>query len=274
VAITFSVSTWWQPMPPAPSPERALVLDRIVEIIDSLGAQRLRIAIDGLTAAGKTTLGHELARGLARRGRPVLRASLDDFKRPWDQRHLYDRESGEGYYRNAFDREAVCRLLFDPSGPTADGLVALCSIDPLTQIDHSAVKTAMPANGVLIVDGVFAYRPEINAYWDLRVWVEIDAELSVRRGIERDTEIDGREADAEALHRDRYLAGELLYIDEVDPRSLVEVIVDNTDFDHPLLVRPAPAPAPSPAPFRSAFVENPTTIVEHSTNAGERPLGT
>jgi hypothetical protein len=34
----------------------------------------------------------------------------------------------------------------------ADGVVALCSIDPLTQIDHSATKTVMPENGVLIVD--------------------------------------------------------------------------------------------------------------------------
>jgi uridine kinase len=236
--VEFSVSTWQQPMPPAAGTQRARVLDRLVEMIDSLGSHRLRIAIDGFTAAGKTSLGHELARGLSRRGRPVFRASLDDFKRPWSERHLYDRLSGEGYYRNAFDREAACRLLLDPSSPTADGRVALCSIDPITQIDHSAVKSAMPANGVLIVDGVFAYRPEINAYWDLRIWIEIDAELSVRRGIERDAEMDGGAEEAEALHRDRYLVGEQLYIHEVDPRSFVEVILDNTDFDNPRVVRP------------------------------------
>jgi uridine kinase len=240
--IEFSVSTWQQPMPPAPSRTRARLLDRLVEMIDSLGNHRLRVAIDGLTAAGKTSLGHELARGLSLRGRPVLRASLDDFKRPWSERHLYDRESGEGYYRNAFDREAACRLLLDPSDPTGDGLVALCSIDPITQIDHSAVKSAMPANGVLIVDGVFSYRPEINDYWDLRIWLEIDAELSVGRGIERDREMEGSVEAAEALHRDRYLVGELLYIEEVDPRSFVEVIVDNTDFDSPRLIRPPDSP--------------------------------
>jgi uridine kinase len=237
--ITFSVSTWQQPVPPPPGPERARVIDRLAEMVDSLGDRRLRVAIDGLTAAGKTSLGHELARALNRRGRPVLRASLDDFKRPWSERHLYDRESGEGYYRNAFDREAACRLLLEPSDPTADGIVALCSIDPLTQIDQSAVTSGMPSNGVLVVDGVFAYRPEINSFWDLRIWVEIDAELSVRRGIERDAETLGDAVEAEALHRDRYLVGELLYIKEVDPRSFVDVIVDNTDFENPRLIRPA-----------------------------------
>ena len=237
--VEFSVSTWKQPMPPSPSPERAEMLDRIVSMIDALGDRRLRVAIDGFTAAGKTSLGHELARGLAGRGRPVARASLDDFKRPWNERHLYDRVTGEGYYRNAFDHAAACRLLLEPASPTADGVVALCSIDPLTQIDHSAVTTPMPSNGVLIVDGVFAFRPEIDSYWDLRVWIEIAAELSVRRGIARDGAMDGTAEGSENLYRDRFLVGEQLYIEEVDPRSFVEVIVDNTDFDRPRLVRPA-----------------------------------
>jgi uridine kinase len=237
--VEFSVSTWQQPVPPEPTPERARVLERLAETVDSLGDHRLRVAIDGLTASGKTSLGHELAQRLARRGRPVLRASFDDFKRPWSERHLYDRESGEGYYRNAFDRDAACRLLLDPSGPTADGIVSLCSIDPITQVDHSETKTAMPANGVLVVDSVFAFRPEINAYWDLRIWIEIDTELSVRRGIARDAEMCGSADEAEALHRDRYLVGELLYAREVDPRSFVDVILDNTDFDRPRLIRPA-----------------------------------
>ena len=93
--------------------------------------------------------------------------------------------------------------------------------------------------GVLVVDGVFAFRPEVNRYWDLRVWVETDAELSVRRGIERDAEAVGGASEAEMLHRDRYLASEMIYMSEVDPRSFAEVIVDNTDFDRPRLVRPA-----------------------------------
>ncbi|MGH8998133.1 MAG: hypothetical protein ACRDY7_01935 [Acidimicrobiia bacterium] len=147
--------------------------------------------------------------------------------------------SGEGYYRNAFDCEAARTLLLDPSGPTADGLVALCSIDPLTQIDQSAVKVEMLPDSVLIVDGVFACRPEIDLYWDLRVWVDIDSELSIRRGMERDAEMEGSAQQAEALHRARYLAAEMLYMKEVDPPSFVEVIVDNTDFDRLRLVRPA-----------------------------------
>ena len=97
----------------------------------------------------------------------------------------------------------------------------------------------MPPNAVLIVDGVFAARPETNRYWDLRVWIEIDPQLSVQRGTNRDAHLVGGVTDAEQRHRDRYLAGESLYLGEVDPRSFVEVIIDNTDFDRPRLLRPA-----------------------------------
>lgn len=237
VPIECSDSTWRQPIPAQPGPMRAAVLDQVVARIDALGEQRLRVVVDGLTAAGKTSFGRELARGLARMGRPVYRATLDDFKRPWRDRYRYDRESAEGYYRNASDIDALRSLLLDPAAPTGDGVIALCSIDPITQIDHSMTTVAMPANGVLVVDGVFAFRPELDAYWDLRVWLEIDPEVSMRRGVERDAEMDGGVEESTRLHRDRYLAGELLYIAEVDPRAVADVVVDNTDFERPHLLR-------------------------------------
>lgn len=101
-------------MPAAAGPARAAVLDHVAGRICGLGRRRLRVAVDGPTAAGKSSLGHELVALVAATGRDVLRASLDDFERPWRERHRYDRVSGEGYYRNAFDNDAVRRLLLDP----------------------------------------------------------------------------------------------------------------------------------------------------------------
>jgi uridine kinase len=229
-----SVSTWHQPLPASASPERAAVVAAAVDRILRLGPGRLRIGIDGRTAAGKTSLGHELAVRVSEAGRPVLRASLDDFKRPWRERHRYDRESGPGYYRNAFDYDAVRTLLLEPAGPGGSGACVLCSIDPLTQDDHSDVVTQADSAAVLIVDGVFAFRPEINAHWDFRIWVDIDPELSIRRGAGRDQDWAGSKA--EALHRDRYLPAEQLYLAEVDPVRRADLVIDNTDFARPRVV--------------------------------------
>ena len=171
---------------------------------------------------------------ISRSGRPVLRASLDDFKRPWSERHLYDRESGEGYFRNAFDYHRVAALLLEPCEVDGSGACSLCSIDPLTQVDHSSVVIQAAPNAVLIVDGVFAFRPEIDDYWDFRIWLDVDNETSVKRGGARDRSWAG--SDAEAVHRDRYLASERIYLAEVDPLRLVDVVIDNSAFDRPRIV--------------------------------------
>ncbi|MFJ9106568.1 hypothetical protein [Streptomyces sp. NPDC102283] len=84
------------------------------------------------------------------------------------------------------------------------------------------------------MDGVFAFRPEIDTYWDVRIWMDVDAELSVRRGAERDQNWAG--SDAEAIHRDRYLVAERLCLREVDPLPRMDAVVDNTDFARPRLV--------------------------------------
>ncbi|MEU8245218.1 uridine kinase [Nonomuraea sp. NPDC048916] len=233
--VHVSASTWQQPLPRPTSPERSALIRRVADRVLALGAQRLRVGIDGLTAAGKTSFGHELAEQISRAGRPVLRATLDDFKKPWRDRHLYDRESGEGYYRNAYDYQAVITSLLEPCAPGGSGRAVLCHIDPLTQVDHSSVVTPAAPDAVLVVDGVFAFRPEIDPYWDFRVWLEVSPETSIRRGAERDQDWAGSEA--EAIHRDRYLPAERLYLAEADPLRRVDVVIDNSTFGRPRIVR-------------------------------------
>jgi uridine kinase len=244
VRVHLSVSTWQQPLPPPASAHRSAVLRYVAGRILACGDGRLRVGIDGLTAAGKTSLANELAERVSHSAREVLRASLDDFKRPWADRHLYDRESGEGYYRNAFDYAAVRTLLLDPAAADGSGDCVLCSRDPLTQVDHSTVVTRATRDAVLIVDGVFAFRPEINDCWDFRIWLDIDPEMSVHRGTLRDQ---GTWAgtDAKATHRDRYLVAERIYIDEVNPTRLVDIAIDNSTFDSPRIMHDTTRPAPS-----------------------------
>lgn len=235
--VVCSASTWQPATPPTASASRREVVERVAALVGRLDRRRLRIVIDGLTASGKSTFGHELAVVIARDGRQVLRACLDDFKRPWSESHLYDRVTGEGYFRNAFDYARCAELLLDPAADAGTGVVALCSIDPLTQLDHSTVTVSMSDDGVLIVDGVFALRPEINGNWDLRIWLDVDEDLSVHRGAARDAAIEGDLNAAETLHRTRYLPAESLYIHECDPISSADVVIDNRNFDDPQIIR-------------------------------------
>jgi len=65
--------------------------------------------------------------------------------------------------------------------------VALCGHDPLTGADHRVTKISAPAGAILIVDSVFAFRPQYNDCWEYRIWREVDPETALRRGIERDS---------------------------------------------------------------------------------------
>ena len=110
------------------------------------------VAIDGADAAGKTTLADELATFL---GAPVTRIGADAFLRPPEERYRRGRESPEGYYEDAVDHEALRESLAD-------------------------------AAGLVIVDGVFLFRPELDDLWSFRVFVEINEAASLRRGVRRD----------------------------------------------------------------------------------------
>ena len=237
-----SVSTWRQPEPAPASVVRTRLIHGIATTVSRLSPDRLIVAVDGLTAAGKTCFGHELATAFRGVGRPTLRASMDDFKNPWSdaRKKGYDRLSGEGYYRNAYDFVSARDLLLGPARRDGSGKIVLCAHDPLTGEDHRNKVVLVPTDAVLIVDSVFAFRPEYNSYWDYRIWLDVDTQLSLSRGISRDTETEGFEA-ATQLHQNRYHIAEAIYVAEVDPRTIADVIVDNTDFANPRLLRTLPA---------------------------------
>jgi uridine kinase len=220
------------------SPARRELVDDLATRILDISGERLRVAVDGYTASGKTSFAHELADAIRSRGRPTLRASFDDFKKPWSdaKEKGYDRISGEGYYRIAPDFQSARNLLLEPAGPLGSGTVALCGHDPRTGVDHRHVTIDAPHDAVLIVDSVFAMRPEYDGFWDFRIWLDVPAALSLERAIARDSESEGR-AEAERLHRNRYHESERIYVAEVDPVSKADVVVDNTDFANPSFIR-------------------------------------
>jgi uridine kinase len=178
-----SISTWRQPLPATASVQRTRLVEHIADRVVSIRQDRLRVIVDGYTASGKTTFGHELAAAIRGLGRSTMRASFDDFKKPWrDAREKgYNRETGEGYYRNAPDFESALDLLLVPSGPDGHGRVVLCAHDPLTGVDHRTNLVEAPTDSVLIVDSVFGMRPEYNSFWDLRIWLDVPPSVALDR---------------------------------------------------------------------------------------------
>lgn len=218
------------------NPDRAAAVSRLAELLVAVEQPHpVRVCIDGVTGAGKTTLANDLAPAIRVRGRPCLRASMDGFHRPRAERHRRGRQSAEGYYRDAFDHAAVRRLLLEPLGPGGDRRYQTAAFDLAADRELApAPPRQADRHAVLVVDGSFLQRPKLQGHWDFRVWVECDPELARARGVGRDRGTFGPEIDA--LYRQRYMPAQELYVAEVDPASRADVRFVNNDPDHPVLV--------------------------------------
>jgi uridine kinase len=189
--------------------DRARVLTRLADEIVALRLPHpTRVGVDGVDAAGKTTLDDELAAVLDFRGRVVVRASTDSFHRPTQERYARGRDSPEGYYRDSFDYAALRRLVFDAHAP---------------------------GDSVLVLDGVFLARPELADCWDYRIFVAIDDDESIRRGVARDASVLGGEQEARRLYEHRYVPGQRLYLAEARPLETADAVVGNNDPARPRL---------------------------------------
>jgi uridine kinase len=198
----------------------------------------VRVAIDGCSAAGKTTLADELAQVLRdRTEREVIRAGIDYFKRAVELRTTYPVDSPEGYYLETWDDDAIRDRLLVPLGPDGNRRYTVGLRDPSAQ-RVLGMPVAMAADdAVLLADGAFLQRPELDVYWDLRVYVDVSFGEVLRRGIVRDQQwMDSAEA-AEHRYLTKYIPGERLYVDQVRPQDRAQVVVDNEDPARPTLTR-------------------------------------
>jgi uridine kinase len=216
---------------PQTMPRRQAVARLAQWIADRGLGHPTRVAIDGVTASGKSTLARELSEALSQLGRPVIHVSMDGFHHPRARRYRQGRESARGYYEDAYDFAALVRELLEPLGPTGDrryrtSVIALETDTPTAE----PLKTA-PEAAVLVVDGTFLQRPEVGDLWDERVWVKTPLEIARQRGIDRDAGLLGGPQAAERLFTKRYHAAAQIYLDAVDPAKRSTVIFENQDHE-------------------------------------------
>jgi len=181
-------------------------------------------------------LAEELAAAIS--GRRVVRASIDGFHRPRAERYRRGADSAEGYYRDSFDLEALRRELLDPLGPGGSRLYRTAVFDFRTDSPRDEDRQRAADDAVLIVDGVFLLRPELRDLWDLRIFLRVSPEESLRRALVRDLELFGSAEEIEHRYRTRYLPGQQLYLDEARPLEAADFVVDNDDPEAPHLVPP------------------------------------
>jgi uridine kinase len=214
--------------------ERSVVLNELATRISQIELTHpVRVAIDGVDASGKTTLADELIPYIQSRNRPVIRASIDGFHNPASVRHARGKLSPEGYYLDSFNYNALLTLLLDPLGSagTLKYMTGVFDYRADREIDRQLISAA--PNAVLLCDGVFLLRPELDGHWDFSVLVDASFEITLRRARERDLGLFGTDDDVLRQYEERYIPGQKMYLEECQPKQRASVIIDNNDPNNP-----------------------------------------
>lgn len=162
------------------------------------------VAVDGVDGAGKTVFADQLAGAVGALGRPVVRASVDDFHQPRAVRHRRGRGSPEGFWLDSFDIGALARELLDPFRSRAPGRLRWHDLATDLPVDEPPVTP--PVGAVVVLDGLFLHP-----------------------------------ADPDDPAMRRYVEGQRLYFAECAPWERADVVVDNTDWTSPRLLERPPS---------------------------------
>ncbi len=172
------------------TPARADTLEALArEILHNYSRGRALVAVDGVDGEETARFANDLADACRALGSHVVRASIEEFLRPASERSARGSDSAEVLYRDSFDYDEFRRVLAHPfrSGETREQ------------------EQTVPADAILLVDGVFLNRPELAGLWSYSIWLDSAPGL----------------------------AADKLYAAEAHPRAAAVAIIDNTDPEHP-----------------------------------------
>ena len=149
------------------------------------------IGVAGGTCSGKTTVSERLAELAGEEHLALIK--LDSYYIARDHQAMHERAAANYDHPDAFD----WRLL-------NDHLAALCAgasvpvpvYDYTNHTRSSEVRTVHPAR-IVVVEGILVlYEPQLRDRFDLKVYVDTDADLRLIRRLERDVAERGRTIDS------------------------------------------------------------------------------
>jgi uridine kinase len=213
--------------------------DVLRALADALAAEDpghpLRVGIDGVCGAGKSTFARDLAASIEATGRPVVHVDSDGFHHVRERRYRQGRESARGYYDDAYDFDSLVSTVLQPLAVGAKYAVKVHDLPTDAVIDDETAGA--PANAIVLFDATFIQRPELREFWDEVIFLDVPEAVAQERGVRRDADALGGEEKARAAYDSRYMEACRIYLREVDPRSLASIVIEHSDPRNPVIER-------------------------------------
>ena len=208
-------------------------MTKIADDILSLDSKNIvKVAIDGVDGAGKTTFADELASILESSPRQIIRSSVDGFHNPREIRYRHGKTSPEGFFKDSYNYSKLIDLLLNPLSVGGSAIFKTAyfdhRIDSVVDLPDRHAKNG----AILIFDGIFLHRDELVDFWEYSVFLKVDFPISIGRCAQRG---DGS-PDMNAESNRRYVEGQKIYIATCVPASRSKLVVDNNNLEAPFIV--------------------------------------
>jgi uridine kinase len=208
--------------------------DHLVHQQHSMG-RPLVVGITGADASGKSWLAGSLAQHLADRGVDHELVHVDDFHRPRRERYAGPRPEPDQYRHQSIALDALVQDVLSPIRTHGRLDQTLRHLDLRTDRYTTERSYRVTERSIVVVEGVFLLRRPVRVHLDLIVFLAVDEEVLVARGAGRDESVHG--SDAERRFRQKYLPAQRVVFAANPPEQLADVIIDNTDWDQPQVIR-------------------------------------
>jgi uridine kinase len=183
------------------------------------------IGIDGLGGAGKTTLSKTLEEHFLSKKISALQIHLDDFILPKKIRYNDNYEEWYCYYKLQWRFDYFKNIILEPIKEMSLREIEVEYYDKnsdsyfLSKIDFNKID-------VLIVEGVFLQREELNSCFDYVIYISTKKEERLSRVINRDVYI-GDTSAIISKYEKRYFPAEDFYVSKYEPENNADYIIKN-----------------------------------------------
>lgn len=172
------------------------------------GKSLLLVAIDGHSAAGKSTVARQIRDGFD----SVTIVQMDDFYRAMDPDERAGLSAEDGYFQY-YDWERVAAQVLEPLSQGKDSRYQKYDWN-LNRLDR---WVDVKARGIVVIEGCYSARPELKGYYDIILLVQTSAERRRQRQLDR--------ADATLEWLERWDAAEHWYMERFQPIRYADALI-------------------------------------------------
>jgi uridine kinase len=222
------------------SPEKQTVFSYIGDRIchEKVPDKPYVVAIDGVSAAGKSTFTESLAEKLIQQGLRIEIIHIDDFHNPKSVRYRSEDEAADFYELN-IDFKTFIESVLTPIKQRGELITKMRLLDLQADTYTNLKEFHITPQTVVLVEGIFLLKRHYLPLLDLKVFLDVDFDTALSRGVVRNrTTSTHTRIDEEAVvdkFRNRYLNGQLKYFEKHKPQEIADIVISNNDHERPLM---------------------------------------